>query len=76
MDEMFQFYYAKLEKVQFLHQHRREGCSRLAFKRAKKHKAVLAFHKEYRPQDEHRREKRIQATLGGTEYDGVECVLQ
>ncbi|EQC30258.1 hypothetical protein SDRG_12108 [Saprolegnia diclina VS20] len=65
-----------LDIVQFLHQHRTEGCSRLAFKKAKKHKAVLAFLKANRPQDEHRRETRIQATLGGDEYDGVECVLQ
>ncbi|KDO19145.1 hypothetical protein SPRG_15712 [Saprolegnia parasitica CBS 223.65] len=47
-----------LEIVQFLHQHRSEGCSRLAFKRAKKHKAVLAFLKKNRPQDEHRHETR------------------
>ncbi|EQC30244.1 hypothetical protein SDRG_12094 [Saprolegnia diclina VS20] len=37
--------------VEFLHTHRREGCSKIAFKKAKKHKEVLAFLKANRPND-------------------------
>ncbi|EQC34961.1 hypothetical protein SDRG_07757 [Saprolegnia diclina VS20] len=65
-----------LEIVQFLHVHRSEGCSRVAFKKAKKHPAVLTFLKANRPQDEHRVETRLRMTpdFGHTEMGN--CVVQ
>ncbi|OQR82302.1 hypothetical protein ACHHYP_16248 [Achlya hypogyna] len=51
--------------VTFLHTHRTEGCSRRAFKKAKRHPAVLAFLKQNRPQDE------LVAPPSGGEMRGV-----